>query len=729
MKNNTPGYQFGTFKGVFTPSILTIMGVIMFLRFGWVLGNVGLFRTLLIVTIATGITFLTALSISALATNMKIKGGGAYYIISRSLGLETGAAVGIPLFFAQALGISFYIVGFSESVLAVAPHMPIKLIALITLAVLAILVYFSANIALRAQFFILTALVLALISFFLGNSGTPIEMAPNTIIPTAKSFWIVFAVFFPAVTGIEAGLAMSGDLKEPEKALPWGTLMAIGISYVIYMVIPIYLSIIIHDKAILITNLFIIKDIARWGWIIVLGVWGATLSSALGALLGAPRTLQALAKDKVIPRFIGRGFGQGNDPRIAVIITLIIAATGIMLGNLNAIAPILSMFFLISYGLLNISAAFEGIISSPSWRPTFKTPWVFSLIGGLACLGAMLMINSGATIIALIIAIIIFIVVKRQHLLSHWGNIKYGIWMVALHYFIYKLENNTADERTWRPNVLAFINSTKKDINMLRIMANIVSNRGFLTVITIINQPIKDKVRLKNLKISVRNYLENKSIKAMVNILYAKDDWAGIQNLINTYGFGPVKPNTIYFEFNSEKNHLSDLTKVIFQASQNDKNIMIFIDNNYNISEKENINVFWGGHKQNIGFMIAMAIMLQEEINGQDNHVMINSAVTEKEKKEIQMQYISTFIDEARIKATPNILLANKTPVFEKLKAESKKGKLNFLGLKAIEENESLESYQKYIENLIPNLTGFGPLILCLANETIDFYKIFEGME
>jgi len=167
-KTRSQGYQFGTFKGVFTPSVLTILGVIMYLRFGWVLGNVGLFQTLLIVTVATGITFLTGLSISTLATNMKVGGGGTYYIISRSLGVEMGTAVSLPLYFAKALGISFYIAGFSEAIVAFAPSLSVKVVGVVALCALTALSYISANLAMRVQFLILAIVGGSLVSFFMG---------------------------------------------------------------------------------------------------------------------------------------------------------------------------------------------------------------------------------------------------------------------------------------------------------------------------------------------------------------------------------------------------------------------------------------------------------------------------------------------------------------------------------------------------------------------------------
>ena len=230
-----------TFGGVFTPSILTILGVIMYLRFGWVVGHVGLWQTLLIVTISTSITFVTGLSISAIATDQVVKAGGAYYMISRSLGIETGGAVGIPLYFAQAFSVALYTLGFAESLVRVFPGFNLTLIALITTVVVTLLALQSAEIAIKAQYFIMAAIVISLVSLVFGHSVEP-SSVPSAETPGSVGFWAVLAVFFPAVTGIMSGINMSGDLKDPQRSIPVGTLAAVGIGYLIYMVIPIFLS-------------------------------------------------------------------------------------------------------------------------------------------------------------------------------------------------------------------------------------------------------------------------------------------------------------------------------------------------------------------------------------------------------------------------------------------------------------------------------------------------------
>ena len=318
----------GTFGGVYTPSILTILGVIMYLRFGWVVGNVGLIGTLIIVTLSTGITFLTALSVCAIATDRVVRTGGAYYMISRSLGIETGGAVGIPLYFAQALSVALYTIGFAESVIEVFGGLNQLYVALVVTILVAVLAITSASVAIKAQYFIMAGIVLSLVSFAFGR---PLEATDVELWGAAESvsepFWSVFAVFFPAVTGIMAGVNMSGDLKDPVKSIPSGTLAAVGTGYVIYMVLPILLAG-RADASTLIAEPLIMQEMSAWGPAILIGVWGATLSSAIGSILGAPRVLQALARDGVLPRwmtFLGQGSGKTDEPKIGTAVTLVVA--------------------------------------------------------------------------------------------------------------------------------------------------------------------------------------------------------------------------------------------------------------------------------------------------------------------------------------------------------------------------------------------------------------------
>lgn len=301
----------GTFGGVFTPSVLTILGVIMYLRFGWVVGSVGLVPTLLIVTLSTAITLVTALSVAQIATDKVIRVGGAYYMISRSLGIETGGAVGIPLYFAQALSVALYTIGFAESLSLTFPALDQRIVAIVTTVLVALVAIKSAHLAIRAQYVIMAAIGLSLVSIAF---GAPVEAASIDVWRghvSSPGFWVVFAVFFPAVTGIMAGVNMSGDLRDPARSIPAGTLAAVGVGYIVYMSLPALLAF-RASSATLVAEPLILQRMALWGNAVLLGVWGATLSSAMGSILGAPRVLQSLARDGVLPRilgFLGRGSG------------------------------------------------------------------------------------------------------------------------------------------------------------------------------------------------------------------------------------------------------------------------------------------------------------------------------------------------------------------------------------------------------------------------------------
>ncbi|MFB6355214.1 MAG: amino acid permease, partial [bacterium] len=334
----------------------------MYLRLGWVVGNAGLLGTMIIVTLSVFITFLTSLSI---ATDQEVRIGGAYYMISRSLGIEAGGAIGIPLYFALAFSVALYTVGFAESVIGVFPMLSERWVGVITTIFVAIVAMISASAAIKVQYFIMAAIGISLVSLLFGSplEQSTIEMwgAPSE---DAASFWKVFAVFFPAVTGIMAGVNMSGDLKDPPKSIPYGTFMAIGVGYIIYMGLPVILAS-RADAVTLIEDTLIMRRIAFWGDAILLGVWGATLSSALGSILGGPRVLQALARDGILPRwlsFLGKGAEDDDTPRYGTILTLGIVLTAVWFADLNMIAPVLTMFFLTTYGVLNLAAGLERFL-------------------------------------------------------------------------------------------------------------------------------------------------------------------------------------------------------------------------------------------------------------------------------------------------------------------------------------------------------------------------------
>jgi amino acid transporter len=728
------GYAFGTFKGVYTPSVLTIFGVIMYLRFGWVLGNVGLAGTLLIVTMATAITFLTGLSISAMATNMKVGVGGAYYIISRSLGIEAGAAIGLPLFFARAIGVAFYIAGFTEALMALGNPLPMfdpdlaaKIISCGTLVAITALAYISADLALKVQFGIFAAIVLSLVSFFMGQPALmDLAVPADAVIPPKASFWVVFAVFFPAVTGIEAGLGLSGDLKNPAKSLPAGTLLAIGTGYLVYMVMPVFLARTVPDFNLLLIDSNIMTTVSRWGILIVIGVFAASLSSALGSLLGAPRTLQALALDRVIPRFVGRGFGKGKaDPRIATALSFIVALAAVLLGDLNLIAPILSMFFLLSYGLLNLSAGLEGLIESPSWRPKFKVHCGISLLGAALCFAAMLMINAGATIIAVILTALVFYLIKRRRLNAHWADMRYGILTLLVRFAIQRLGKLKPDERTWRPNILALSGSPKSRWHLVEMAHSLARHSSSITVASIL--PVEDwsAEKVQSTEASMRDYLEKREVEAMVKIFPSPDMLSGARALVRAYGYGPLTPNTILLGDTEDRSSFGEFAELIKMVYRTQRNLIMLREADIEVAEKtDTIDVWWGGNPNNIGLILTLAYQIQKSPVWQESRLVIKTIVESEEERDAAKDRLETFIEEQRIPAEADILIKQQPSYFDTIRQASADAGLVFLGMRPPDEDESQEDYSRYYGNLMQTTKEMPPVAFVLAAEDIEFRRV-----
>lgn len=694
----------------------------MYLRFGWVVGNVGLLGSLIIVTLATSITFLTSLSLAAIATDQQVKIGGAYYMISRSLGIESGGAVGISLYLAQALSVAMYTVGFAESIVQVFPQLNEKVIAVAAILFVAGVALVSAKAASRVQYFILIAIGISLISLIFGSpiESTEVELwgasAENSV-----PFWVVFAVFFPAVTGIDVGVNMSGDLKDAGKSIPKGTFLAVGTGYIVYMVLPVILAT-RADAASLIEDPMIMRRIAFWGDAILIGVWGATLSSALGSTMAAPRVLQALARDGVLPPAmarLGKGSGKENLPRMGTLFTLIFTVTAVLLGDLNMIAPVLTMFFLTAYGVLNISAGVENIIKSPSFRPRFKVHWFFSLLGAAGCIGAMILINPGATVIAAIFVAGIFFWIKRRNLEKNWGGVGRGILLSLIRSSIMRLRE-VADPKNWRPHFLVLSGAPLSRWHLIAMANSFVQGKALMTVATVLTEKNINKRRLTELERHTREFLSKRGIYSLVHIVPAANPYIGAKTMVDHYGLGSLVPNTIIVGDTREESHLPEYCDMISYFFDSQRNVMILdMEEDYHANPKDKIDLWWGGLKMNGALMIVMAHMLKRSLEWRDAELTIKMVVPDESAAIGAERNLVDMIDKMRSNARYELIIAGGRSFPEILTESSRDADLVFLGLK-----EPDDKYDDYYRNLQRSTSSLKNKVFILAGEDVQFKEV-----
>ncbi|MEB3828617.1 amino acid permease [Phormidium sp. CCY1219] len=721
---NNSGSGLGTFGGVYTPSILTILGVIMYLRFGWVVGNVGLLGTLIIVTLATSITFLTSLSVAAISTDRVVRTGGAYYMISRSLGIETGGAVGIPLYFAQAISVALYTIGFAESIVEAFPEIKAlqRIIALVTTIAVTILALKSAKTAIRAQYFIMAAIALSLVSLLFGQ---PLE---NTVIEMwgakpqySESFWVVFAVFFPAVTGIMAGVSMSGDLRDPAKSIPVGTLAAVGTGYLVYMGLPILLAM-RADARTLIDNPLIMQDMALWGPAILLGVWGATLSSALGSILGAPRVLQALARDGVLPRWmkiLGAGRGPDDEPFIATCVTLGVAVAAVVLGDLNIIAPVLTMFFLTTYLVLNVAAGIEGFLQSPSFRPAFRVNWIFSLLGAIGCIAVMLLINPIATVVAAFIVLGVYLWLERRELETAWGDVRRGMWMEVVRTGIFNLSNEP-DTKNWRPHMLVLSGAPTRRWILIELATAFTHNRGLITVSSVLPSGTRDAAQQAKLEATIRDYLERRGVQALVRLVAAPDPFEGAERLVETYGLGPLVPNTILMGDSEEPTRRDRYCQTIARLHYAKRNVILLRENaDRGFGNRRRIDVWWGGLQANGGLMLILAYLVRTSSQWRNAQVHLKLVVSDETAAEAARANLDSLVKELRIGAIAQVLVSDGQPFEDILRSSSENADLVFLGMATPREN-----YTRYYESLQARAAGLPTTLFVLAAPDFAFEEV-----
>ncbi len=663
-------------------------------------------------------------------------------MISRSLGIETGGAVGISLYFAQAVSVALYTIGFAESVVETDVQINIfdfsfnfqdlnqTYVALISHCFCGYFGNYFGKFAIKAQYFIMAAIAFSLlIALIFGPPLPDVEplMVASPPEPTVP-FWTVFAVFFPAVTGIMAGVNMSGDLKDPIKSIPIGTLAAVGTGYVIYMILPLILAT-RADSTSLITNSLLMEKLSFWGSAILLGVWGATLSSAIGSILGAPRVLQALARDGVLPRslsFLGSGHGREDEPRNGTLVSLAIAIAAVCVGDLNLIAPVLSMFFLTTYLVLNVSAAIEGFLQSPSFRPTFRIHWLLSLLGALGCLGVMFLIDAGSTVLAALIVLGIYIWLQRRELETTWGDVRRGMWMALIGTGIFQIEARD-DTKNWRPHLLVLSGAPQKRWSLIELADGIGHNRSLMTVSSVLPSGSRDLKQQLKLETTLRDYLEKRGVRALVRVITATDPFEGAVRLVETYGLGPLVPNTIMMGDSEDPSRRQQFCRAIAEIHDSQRNIVIFKENQERkFGSRRRIDVWWGGMQANGSLMLLLAYLLRNDISWRNAIIYLKLVVPDERAATSARANIKDLSKKLRIDVISRVIVAQKRSFTQILRESSHNADLIFLGM--AEPREDMTAYTAYYEELQNKVVDLPSTVFVLATSSFAFGDILtEG--
>jgi len=724
-----PNGKLGTFIGVFTPTILTILGVIMYLRFGWLVGHLGLLKVLAVVVLANLITFITTLSFSSVATNARLGAGGAYFIISRSLGLELGGAIGVPLFLSQTFSVTLYAYGLAESMRFIWPDLPIMPVSLVIVIAVGLLAMAGAEKALRAQVVLMGFVALSLVALAIGALLATGEDAVTLHPATGDvGFWAGFAIFFPAVTGVMAGLGLSGDLRDPGKAIPMGSIAAVAVGFVVYLTVPVLL-VLGSDPEALREDAMVWSRVAFLGpWLVLPGLWSAIFSSAVGSILAAPRTLQALARDGIAPSFLWRppSDPRGLVPGMAVALTIAVGA--VFLGNLNAVAAVVSMFFLTVYGTVNLVAAFEALSGDPSWRPRLRVPWIVSLVGGLACAVVMILINPLAGAIALVAEIALWFWLSRRAQAARWGDARRGLYEALIRWALFRLNERPISARNWRPHVLTYVDDPVKELDLIRFGDWFGQGRGVVTVANlVVGDLMAEDLGIRDRLDSFKKVIEAERILVFPEVDVVEDVVDGIVNVTQANGMAGMASNTVLLGWPSDLKLRAEFLRVMKKLERLNKSFILGRIRPSHLFQRRNprIHIWWGGLERNGDLMLLLAHLLQNNQEWREARVEIMSVASSEVMKTHTELNLKRLLPQIRIRAEARVIL--KPPdasVIEVIHRESAEAAVVFLGLQVPDTGKE-EEYAATLERLAGEL----PVVFFVKNSSLFIGELLEPPE
>ncbi|HBP16717.1 MAG TPA: Na-K-Cl cotransporter [Planctomycetes bacterium] len=593
--------KFGTLVGVFVPTVLTILGAIMYLRLGWTVGNAGLLGALLIVILAHVITVTTGLAVSSISTNIRVGAGGAFAIIAQSLGLEAGGSIGVPLYLAQTVSTALYLLAFAEGWQRIYPEHSLALVSLVGFVILAIVTLISTRAAARAQILILGVVAFSLVSIGLGCLPDAAGAGGLSHTPQlwgrfeSASFWETFAVFFPAVTGIMAGISLSGNLEDPRRSIPIGTLSAIAVTLVIYLLLAYWLSRVATPEE-LQGNMTVMVDRARWDWAVLAGLLGATFSSALGSVVAAPRVVQALATNELLPfsDYLAKEDRQG-EPRGAMLITALVAFGTLVIaligGGLNFVAPLITMFFLLTYAMLNLVVLVEQTLEMVSFRPTFRIPRLVPLVGLLSCVGVMFFVNPAFSLVSVVLSLLIYgFLLRRKLPTTGTGDVRSGLFLSMARWAAEQVDRiPAAPERTWSPSVVVPVATSGELSGCYRLPRAMTGRRGAVRALGV--YPPGERKDVTRIPPILRD-LRSDGVFARHTLLEHEDFFAGTQIAVRLLRSVLFRPNLFFLRLLPGRDLGAVSEQLAFARSQRMGIVLYASDPVYELASERRINVW-----------------------------------------------------------------------------------------------------------------------------------------
>ncbi|KAH0951482.1 hypothetical protein HN011_002827 [Eciton burchellii] len=641
LKSTTSGVKFGWIQGVLMRCLLNIWGVMLFLRLSWVVAQTGVGQTILLIITTTIVTTITSLSMSAISTNGLIKGGGTYYMISRSLGPEFGGSIGLIFSLANAVACSMYVVGFCESLvnclksyglcIVDCQTTDIRIIGCITIIVLLLIVIIGLEWEAKAQIGLLIILLVAIADFMIGTFigpkseeekakgfiGYNAELFKENFYPDYRysegmehNFFSVLAIFFPAATGILAGANISGDLKDPQTAIPKGTLLAILLTSLSYLVMAIMVgATVMRDASGNINDLWtiynnslsvllatnnattaignstvitndddqipwsiygtafncttkcnygshnsfeVIQLVSIFGPFIYAGCFAATLSSALASLVSAPKVFQALCLDKLYPGIAWFSGEKDKEPIRGYFLTFVIAVAFILIGELNAIAPLISNFFLAAYTLINFSTFHASLAKPIGWRPTFKyyNMWL-SLAGAILCVSVMFLISWWTALITLCVVLALYLVVSYRKPDVNWGSTTQAQTYNNALTAVQQLDRVEEHVKNYRPQLLVLTGVPNVRSSLVDFAHHITKHQSLFICGHIIETPISYKTRNSMMQ-NCTSWLRANKLKAFYSLVDSASFQDGATSLLQAAGLGKMRPNILLMGYKQD---------------------------------------------------------------------------------------------------------------------------------------------------------------------------------